>query len=61
MGGEGPIPYMTIRSYAADHGIEGDDFRTFHTFMTVIDLEWLRHVAERDKATRDKGGSDGER
>lgn len=61
MGGEGPIPYMTIRAYAADNGIDGDDFRTFHAFMTIIDLEWLRHVAERIKAETAKGGTDGER
>lgn len=61
MGGQGPIPYMTIRAYASDHGITGDDFRTFRTFMTIIDSEWMKHVAERDKADKEKGEGDGER
>lgn len=55
MGGEGPIPYMVIRAYAEDNAIVGDDFRRFRAFMNVIDMEWLKHVAERDKQ---KGGKD---
>lgn len=50
MGGQGPIPYMVIRSYALDHGIAGDDFKLFRQFLGLLDNEWLRQVAERDKA-----------
>jgi hypothetical protein len=41
---------MVIRSYAIDHGITGDDFKLFRQFLGVLDNEWLRYVAERDKA-----------
>ena len=47
---------MTLRAYASDHGIEGDDFALFRTFMSMIDEEWLAHVAARDKADDTKGG-----
>ena len=50
MGGEGPIHYASLSRYARDHGVEGDDFRLFHIFMTAIDAEWLDHVAERESA-----------
>ncbi|WP_292637470.1 hypothetical protein [Mesorhizobium sp.] len=50
MGGEGPIPYMVIRTYADDHGIAGDDFKMFRAFLGILDNEWLQHVAKRDKA-----------
>lgn len=60
-GGEGPIPYMAIRAYAEDHDITGDDFRLFRTFMSMIDTEWLKHVAARDEADRTKGENDGQR
>src|SRR5690606_24796255 len=56
-GGEGSISYMAIRAYAQDNGIVGDDFRRFHTFMTIIDMEWLKHAARKAKA---RGGSDGD-
>lgn len=48
-GGETPIPYMVIRAYAEDHGIVGDDLWLFRALMNVIDSEWLKHVANRDK------------
>lgn len=50
MGGQGAIPYMAIRSYAIDNGIAGDDFKLFRQFLSVLDNEWLRQVAERDNA-----------
>jgi hypothetical protein len=53
MGGEMPIPYTALRAYATDNGIAGDDFRLFHTFMGVIDAEWLKHVADRSKKRKE--------
>jgi hypothetical protein len=50
MGGQGPIPYLTISRYAEDHGIRGEDFWLFRTMMDALDSEWLKNVAERDKA-----------
>lgn len=46
MGGEGPVPYAAISGYAKDHGIAGNDFRTFHILFAAIDAEWLDYVAE---------------
>lgn len=48
MGGEMPIPYMTIRAYAADNGITGDDFHLFRLFLGILDAEWLEQVSERE-------------
>jgi hypothetical protein len=55
-GGQMPLPYQVISSYAADHGIVGDDLWLFRMFMTAIDSEWLKHVAERDKEGGKKDG-----
>ena len=46
-GGEMPIPYMTIRAYCRDMGIEGDDFHQFRTFFSMLDSEWLKQVAAK--------------
>jgi hypothetical protein len=40
---------MAMRAYAQDHGIVGEDFRIFRIFLAVLDDEWLKHVAEREK------------
>lgn len=56
MGGQGPIPYTTIRTYASDNGITGEDFGLFRTFMLVIDSEWLKYVTECEKKEGDKDG-----
>lgn len=41
---------MTIRAYAEDNGITGDDFQQFRTFFTILDQEWLRQVAAKAEA-----------
>jgi hypothetical protein len=46
-GGQGPVSYMTLRAYAEDNGIDGDDFRVFRQFFGVIDNEWLRREAAK--------------
>lgn len=50
---------MTIRAYAVDHGIQGSDLRLFHTFISMLDVEWLKHVDERMK--QERGTKDGSR
>lgn len=54
MGGEMPIPYQAISSFARDRGLSGDDFWTFHRLLTAIDAEWLDHVASERKKGGDK-------
>ncbi|WP_139108371.1 MULTISPECIES: hypothetical protein [unclassified Ensifer] len=48
-GGEGPISYTAISRYAADHGIGGDHFGDFLTFLQAIDAEWLDWRSEKEK------------
>lgn len=57
-GGELPISYMTIRAYAGDLGITGDDFHQFRTFFDMLDAEWLRQVKAKADAEA-KGESNG--
>jgi hypothetical protein len=60
MGGQGPIPYLVVSQYARDHGIVGEDYFYFRLLLDALDSEWLKHVAERDKAAdkaRDKAQS----
>lgn len=59
MGGEGPIPYGVMTSYAAEHGITGEDLWLFRTFLNVLDTEWLKQVAERQKSRERKEGEHG--
>lgn len=56
-GGEAPISYTTIRDWARDHGIAGDEFHIFKTLFTALDDTWLDHVAEqmRQRAAAGKG------
>jgi len=49
MGGELPISFVALDTYARRYGIEGEAFDRFHTFMTAIDEEWLSHQAKRQK------------
>jgi hypothetical protein len=49
MGGETALSYLAISQYARDYGLFGQDFHTFHTLMTAIDAEWLKHVVEERK------------
>lgn len=53
-GGQTAIYYTAISRYAADHGIEGDEFRDFLTFINAIDGEHLAMVAEELKALSTK-------
>ncbi len=55
-GGQMPIPYQVISSYAADHGIAGEDFWLFRMFMTAIDAEWLKHIAKPEEKPDKEGG-----
>lgn len=45
-GGEAPISYLTLSSYARDRGIGGADLLQFVRLMNAIDDEWLRYQAE---------------
>lgn len=57
-GGQMPIPYMTIRAYAHDVGITGEDLLIFRTLLAEIDHEYLKHAAEKAEKSKE-GGSDG--
>lgn len=48
-GGELPITFVAYDTFARRYGIEGEAFDRFHRFMTAIDTEWLKHVAEARK------------
>jgi hypothetical protein len=54
MGGEGPISYQALSTYARDHGILGSEFRVFRAFMGAMDAEWLKYRAVQDKAKADQ-------
>lgn len=46
-GGEKPISFLAYDAFARRYGIEGEAFDRFHIFMTAIDAEWLRYIAEK--------------
>lgn len=50
MGGMGGIYSTAIDGYAQRHGIEGEDFDNFVTFIRALDTEFLRHISEKRKA-----------
>ncbi|MDI6026715.1 hypothetical protein QBK99_10985 [Corticibacterium sp. UT-5YL-CI-8] len=54
MGGEGPITWATIRAYAADLGLTGDELRLFQTFFGMIDNEWLSMQSDKQKAEKNE-------
>jgi hypothetical protein len=54
MGGFGSIQYMTIRAYAADNGINGDDFQVFHAFIKALDAEYLSWVSQQREKNREQ-------
>jgi hypothetical protein len=54
MGGLTGIYYAAISRYARNHGISGDDFARFHTFVTALDAEYLAFENERAKAEAEK-------
>jgi hypothetical protein len=45
MGGETPIGFMALDTYARRYGIEGEAFERFLAFMTAIDDEWLDYLS----------------
>jgi hypothetical protein len=49
MGGEMPISFLALDTYARRYGIEGEAFDRFLTFMTAIDDEWRIHQSQRHK------------
>lgn len=42
----GPIPFVSIASYAAIYGIDGD-FALFHYFVKECDREFLDYMTEK--------------
>ena len=52
-GGEGPISFVALDTYARRYGIEGEAFDRFLTFMTQLDDEWLEYAARNNKAPVD--------
>lgn len=55
----GGIFYASISAYASDHGIAGDEFDRFLTFLRTIDDEFVAFSAEQAKQAieRAKSGS----
>jgi hypothetical protein len=49
-GGEGPISYVAMSRFAADHGIRGEEFAQFRRFLQAIDAEWIAFTAEKAEA-----------
>lgn len=52
MGGMGRIYWDAINQYAERHGIIGSVFDDFLTFVRALDDEFMRHVAEKQKADK---------
>lgn len=50
MGGMGRIYFSAIDRFAERFGIYGSDFDAFLTFIHALDDEFMRHVAEKQKA-----------
>lgn len=50
MGGMGRIYFTAIDRYADRFAIVGDAFDAFLTYLRALDDEYLRHMAEKQKA-----------
>jgi len=50
MGGMGRIYWRAINGYAARHGIAGDAFDDFVTFIRALDDEFLQHMRDKRPA-----------
>lgn len=55
LGGQMPISYLAISTYAHDHGISGNDFGRFRRIFNRIDEAYLAHAAEVQKAKQAGG------
>ncbi len=53
-GGCGGIYYASISAYAHDHGLVGDLFPDFETYLRVMDDEYVAFSAEKAKEAADK-------
>ncbi|MCW2195033.1 hypothetical protein AB7M45_007806 [Bradyrhizobium elkanii] len=52
MGGQSPITFLSIDTYARRYDIRGVEFETFLAFVSAMDEEFLEHVqreADREK------------
>lgn len=52
MGGMGRIYFSAIHQYAVRSEISGSDFDDFLMFLRALDDEFMRHVAEKQKADK---------
>lgn len=52
MGGMGRIYWTAIDRYADMLGLTGQAYDDFETFIRALDDEFLRHVAEKQKAKK---------
>lgn len=51
-GGEAPIGFMALDTYARRYGIEGEAFERFLAFMQALDDAWLAHLDEEAKKNK---------
>jgi hypothetical protein len=52
-GGMGRVWYASMRSYAQDLGLSGDEFADFITFVSALDEEYLTMVQEQIDNSRE--------
>ena len=49
MGGELPVSFTAIETYARRYGLVGMEFEEFKVLFRAVDDEWLTYRAEKDK------------
>lgn len=57
MGGQSPISFLSIDTYARRYDIRGVEFETFLAFVSAMDEEFLEYVqreAEKEKEAEDE-------
>lgn len=48
---EGPISWLAIREWAADHALEGEQRDDLFYHIYTLDATYLEHVSKKMKAT----------
>lgn len=53
MGGESPISFLSIDTYARRYEIRGIEFETFLAFVSAMDEEYLEHAQREAEKERE--------